>query len=151
MVTMPRGPAVALAVLLVVAGLAARTLQAVAAEAVQTFGPGKVNCQALAGTQVDCLLAANRVTQDNRNVASFSVTDLPHSAQALFRKWCLASANECEVTVTGQLASPQSSRLSTITSVHWTRLSAPVNDLAARVTGQKSTTDVTGPAIKSAP
>jgi hypothetical protein len=147
-VAMPRGPAVALAVVLLLAGLALQTGQAGAAEAVQTFGPGKVNCQALAGTQVDCLLAADRVTQGNRNVATFGVTALPRRDQALFRKWCLAAANECTVTVTGLRDSPDSSRLSTVTSVHWTRLSAPMNEAAARAAQKALATDATGPAAR---
>ncbi len=126
----------ALFVLLLLAGLAVRTRQSVAAESVQTFGPGKVNCQALTGTRVDCLLAADRVTNDNRNVATFSFAALPRGEQALFRRWCVAAASGCTVTVTGRRASPQSSRLSTVTSVHWTRLTAPVNESAARV-GEK--------------
>jgi hypothetical protein len=163
--TMPRDPAVAETarrggaldgaalsglLLLLLAGLAIQTHQAAAAEAVQTFGPGEANCQALFGTQVDCLLAANRVTQDNRNVATFSVTALPLGEQASFRKWCVAVANECTVTVTGRRASPQATRLATVTSVHWTRLSPPVDDVAARVAATTSSTDTTGPAIRAA-
>ena len=64
----------ALSVLLLLAGLAVQARQAVAAQSVQTFGPGQVNCQALTGTRVDCLLGANRLTRDNRSVATFSVT-----------------------------------------------------------------------------
>jgi hypothetical protein len=161
MVTMLRDPEVtlptrggvaldgaALSVLLLLACMAVQTRHAVAAQVVQTFGPGEVSCQALTGTQVDCLLAANRMTPDNRNVATFSVTALPRDEQALFRKWCVATANECTVTVTGQRASPQSSRLSTVTSVHWTRLSAPMNESAARAAATLSTTDTTGSAIR---
>jgi hypothetical protein len=134
----------ALSVLLVLASLAVQTRQTVAAQAVQTFGPGQVNCQAMTGTRVDCLLAATRVTAGNRNVATFGVTALPRGQQALFRKWCLSVANECTVTVTGRRASPQSSRLSTVTAVHWTRLSPPVNESAARVAAKASATEPTG-------
>ncbi len=74
---------------------------AAAAQAMQTFGPGQVNCEALGGTQVDCLLAAGLVTPDNSNVATFSVGVLPQDEQALFRRWCVDTANECTVTVTG--------------------------------------------------
>jgi hypothetical protein len=134
MATSTRGrvalPGAALAIVLLLAGLATR--QAIAAQAIQNFGPGPVNCQALTGTQVDCLLATSRVTQDNRNVATFSVSALPPGGQALFRKWCLAVANECTVTIMGRLASPQSTRISVVTSVRWTRLSAPVDQAAAR-------------------
>ena len=141
---------VARIVLLLLAGLAVQTRHDAAAEAVQTFGPGQVNCQALSGTRVDCLLSANRMTRDNRNVATFSVMALPRGEQALFRKWCLTTADECTVTVTGRRASPQSTRLSTVTSVRWTRLSAPVNQAAARAAG-KASTDTTGAATRPAP
>jgi hypothetical protein len=140
----------ALSVLLLLAGLAVQTRQAVAAQAVQTFGPGQVNCQALTGTRVDCLLGANRLTRDNRNVATFSVTALPRGEQGLFRQWCLAAADECTVTVTGRRASPASTRLSSVTTVHWTRLSAPLNQAAARAAG-KASTDTVGAATRPAP
>ena len=123
---------------------------AAAAGGIQTFGPGTVNCQALTGTHVDCLLADSRVTQDNSNVATFSIADLPRDQQALFRKWCLSAADECTVTVTGRLASPQTSRLETVTSVHWTRPSAPVSDVAAGAAAKTSPTDQTGPANRPA-
>ncbi len=128
-----------LSVLVLLAGLAVQPRQAAAAQAVQTFGPGQVNCQALTGTRVDCLLGANRVTRDNRNVATFSVSALPRRDQALFRKWCLTTADECTVTVTGRRTSPQSTRLSTVTKVRWTRYSAPVDQAAARAAGKAST------------
>jgi hypothetical protein len=139
-----------LSVLLLLAGLAVQTRRAVAAQAVQTFGPGQVNCQALTGTRVDCLLGANRLTRDNRNVATFSVTALPRGEQGLFRQWCLAAADECTVTVTGRRASPASTRLSSVTTVHWTRLSAPLNQAAARAAG-KASTDTVGAATRPAP
>ncbi len=140
----------ALSVLLVLCGLAVQTCSAVAAPALQTFGPGQVNCQALTGTQIDCLLAASRVTTGNRNVATFSVTALPPSEQALFRRWCLAAANECTVTVTGRRASPQSTRLAAVTRIRWTRLNAPMDQAAARAAG-KASTNVTGAATRLAP
>ena len=130
---------IAFSVLLLLGALALQTCSAVAGPALQTFGPGQVNCQALTGTQVDCLLAASRVTQGNRNVATFSVTTLPLGEQALFRKWCVAAANECTVTVTGQRASPQSTRLAAVMKVHWTRLTAPMDQAAARAAGKAST------------
>ncbi len=146
--------AAALCVVLVLAGLAVPLRQARAAQALQTFGPGRVNCQALTGTHVDCLLATNQVTSDNSNVATFSVTALPPGEQASFRKWCLAVADECAVTVTGRRASPQGSRLSRVTSVHWTRPSSPVSDAVARVAAQAaaktSASATAGPAIRPA-
>ena len=139
----------AVSVLLLVAGLAFQSGQAVAAPAVQTFGPGQVNCQALTGTRVDCLLTASRVTRDNRNVATFSVTALPPNEQAPFSKWCLTTADECTVTVTGRRDSPQATRLSTVTSVRWTRLSAPVDQAAARA--GEAATDTSGGASRPPP
>jgi hypothetical protein len=140
----------ALSVLLLLAGLAVQTRQAVAAKAVQTFGPGQVNCQALTGTRVVCLLGANRLTRDNRNVATFSVTAPPRGEQALFRQWCLAAADECTVTATGRRASLLSTRLSSVTTVRWTRLSAPLDQAAARAAGKVST-DTVGAATRPAP
>ena len=74
---------------------------AAAAQAVQTLGPGQVNCEALGDTQVDRLLAAGLVTPDNSNVATFSVGVLPQDEQALLPRWCVDTANECTVTLTG--------------------------------------------------
>ncbi len=127
------------------------TYPAIASPAVQTFGPGKVDCQPLVGTQMDCLLATNMITQDNRNVATFSVDLLPPGEPALFRKWCLAAMDDCTVTLTGRRASPQSTRLSTVISVHWTRLSAPLNEATARAVEKASSTNITGPGIRSVP
>ena len=121
-----------LSVPLLLAGLAIQARPSGAASAFQTFGPGQVNCQALTGTHVDCLLAASRVTQDNSNVATFSVASLPHGEQALFLKWCVPTANACIVTVKGRRATAQSTRLMTVTAVRWTRLSPPENQAAAR-------------------
>jgi hypothetical protein len=137
----------ALAIMLLLAGLAFQSRHAAAAQAVQTFGPGQVNCQALTGTRVDCLLAASRVKRDNRNAATFSLTALPRGEQATFRKWCLTAADECTVTVTGRRASPQSTRLSTVTRVRWTRLNAPMDQAAARAAG-KAETDTIGAATR---
>jgi hypothetical protein len=142
-------PGAALAIVLLLAGLVVQTHQAVAAKDIQTFGPGQVDCQALSGTQVDCLLAASLVIQDNRNVATFSVSALPRGEQGLFRQWCVAVANECTVTVMGRLASPQSTRISVVTSVRWTRLSAPVDQAAARAAGA-APPDTNGTATRAA-
>ena len=159
MVTVPRDPAMrsygvggfalagaAISVVALLAGLAIPTCPAIASPTVQTFGPGKVNCQPLIGTQMDCLLAAGRIAPDNRNVAAFGLDLLPPGDQALFRKWCLAAGDDCSVTVTGRRASPQSTRLSTVTSMHWTRPSAPLDEAAARAVEKTSSTDTAGPA-----
>ena len=139
----------AIPIMVVLGGLAILPCPALASPSVQTFGPGKVSCQPLAGTQVDCLLAASRIT-DDRNVTTFDVSLLPRRDQALFRKWCLAGTDSCIVTVTGRRMSPQSTRLSAVTSVHWTRLSEPENDAAARGADKASSTDTTGAAIRPA-
>jgi hypothetical protein len=107
------------------------TAAAMAAPAVETFGPGKVSCQVLFGDQVDCLLSASRITGNNRNEASFSLTTLPLAERVLFRKWCLHSSDECIVTIQGQRESPQATRLATMTSLQWTRPRAPRNQAAA--------------------
>jgi len=104
---------------------------AAAAPAVETFGPGKVSCQVLAGEQVDCLLSASRITAGSRNEASFSLTALPPGERALFRKWCLHPADECTVTIQGQREAPQATRLATVTSLRWMRPRAPRDQAAA--------------------
>ena len=115
-------PVLSLVVCLMCAGPAA---------AAETFGPGKVSCQILVGEQADCLLSASRITRDNKNEASFSLTALPPDERALFRKWCLHPADECIVTIQGQRASPQATRLATVTSLRWRRPRAPKNQAAA--------------------
>ena len=93
--------------------------------AAETFGPGLVSCQTLVGERTDCLLSASRITEDNRNEASFSLTDLESGPRELFSKWCLHPADECTVTVVGERGSPQATRLSTVTSLKWQRPRAP--------------------------
>jgi len=104
---------------------------ATAAPPAETFGPGKVSCQILVGEQVDCLLSASRITRDNRNEASFSLTALPPGERALFRKWCLKPADECTVTIQGRREAPQSTRLATVTSLQWRRPRPPRDQAAA--------------------
>lgn len=100
-----------------------------AAPVVQTFGPGQVSCQQLSGAHMDCLLTANRIT-DRDNVVSFDLSLLAPRDQALFRRWCLAGTDACVVTLTGRQASPRSTQLAAVLSVHWTRLSMPGNGAA---------------------
>lgn len=104
---------------------------ATAAPVTETFGPGEVNCQVLSGDQADCLLSASRVTGNDRNEASFSLTAVPPDQQALFRKWCLHPADECVVTIEGQRESPKATRLATVTSLQWRRPRAPRDQAAA--------------------
>ena len=99
--------------------------------AAETFGPGKVSCQILVNEQSDCLLSASRITADNRNEASFSLTDLAPGPRTLFSKWCLHPVDECTVTIVGERESPQATRLSTITSLKWQRPRAPLDQDAA--------------------
>ena len=165
MATMPRDPAKvassgtgnpepvasAIPAAILLAGLAILTWPAIASPAVQTFGPGKVSCQRLAGTQMDCLLAADRVTQSSGNVATFSLDLLPPGQRTLLRKWCLAASDECKVTLTGRRASLQATRLSAVTSVHWTRPSAPMDEAAAQALAKAPSTDMTGPGVRPGP
>ena len=104
---------------------------ATAAPTAETFGPGKVSCQALAGGRADCLLSASRITRGNRNEASFSLTALPPGQREQFRKWCLHPADGCIVTLQGRRVSPQANRLSTVTSLQWRRPRAPKNEAGA--------------------
>ncbi len=107
------------------------TAPAAAAPATETFGPGEVSCQIVVQEQVDCLLSASRITHDNRNEASFSLTALPPGERASFRKWCLHPTDECIVTIQGQREAPQATRLATVTSLQWSRPRAPRNQAAA--------------------
>lgn len=165
MMTMPRDPAKvassrtgsfepaasATPAAILLAGLAILTWPAIASPPVQTFGPGKVSCQRLAGTQMDCLLAADRITQSSGNVATFSLDLLPPGQRTLLRKWCLAASDECTVTVTGRRASLQSTRLSAVTSVHWTRPNAPMDEAAAQAFAKAPSADMTGLGIRPVP
>jgi ribose 5-phosphate isomerase A len=104
---------------------------AVAASPAETFGPGKVSCQALGGGQADCLLSASRITNGNRNETSFSLATLPPRQRAQFRKWCLHPSDECTATIQGRREFPQASRLATVTALQWHRPRAPRNEAAA--------------------
>ena len=79
---MPRDPAAAVVVLL--AGLAILMRPAVASPAVQTFGPGKVNCQSLIGPEVDCLLAGEGGMS---GVAGFGAPGIGDEAAAHKDSW----------------------------------------------------------------
>ena len=143
--------AAAVLAVILLAGLALLSWPAIASPALQTFGPGKVNCQRLAGTHMDCLLAASRITQSSGNVATFSLDLLSPGQQTLFRKWCLAASDYCTVTLKGRRATLQSTRLSAVISVHWTRPSAPVNEEAARVLEKAPSTDMAGRGVQPGP
>ena len=104
---------------------------ATAAPAVETFGPGSVDCQVVVGDQADCLLSASRITGSNSNEASFSLAALPSGERELFRKWCLHPADECTVTIQGQRESLQATQLTMVISLQWTRPQAPRDQAAA--------------------
>lgn len=113
----------AISTMLLLGGLVMQPRPTLASPTIQTFGPGTVSCQALAGTQMDCLLSVDRITSDI-SVVSFDLGLLPHRDQALFRKSCLAATDVCTVSLTGQRVSAESTRLSAVTSVQWIRPSA---------------------------
>ena len=98
----------------------------------ETFGPGKVNCQRLDAGQSDCLLTSLRVGQDDNSVATFSAAALPAAEQAMFQKWCSTAADDCTVRIEGVRQVPGGSRLSSVTSLRWTRLRPPRNPAGAR-------------------
>lgn len=99
------------------------------------FGPGKVACQRLGAGRFDCLLTSLRISADGSNVATFSLSILPATERAIFRKWCSTAADDCTVRLQGARQAPGSSRLSAVTSVRWTRLMTPRNQAAARASG----------------
>ena len=127
------------------------TWPALAAPPVQTYGPGDVSCQLLVGTRMDCLLAASRITHGNKNVVSFGLDALPRGEPDLFRKWCLAASDNCVVTITGRRASPLSTRLSVVTSIHWTRFDAPTSNSAARASLNGAPTERAQPDTRPVP
>jgi hypothetical protein len=117
---------------LVLAGATALNGPAAEARALQTFGPGTVDCQPLAAMQSDCLLSASRISGNNNNEATFNITALPPGERASFGKWCGKPSDHCQVTITGTRQAPTASRLSAITAIRWTRPNKPMNQAAAR-------------------
>ena len=111
---------------------------ALAASPLETFGPGKVDCQRLGAGQFDCLLTSLRITRNGNNVATFSLATLPAAEQAMFQKWCSTAADDCTVNIQGKRQTPEGSRLSTVTSVRWTRLEPPKNQAAARASANRT-------------
>ena len=114
------------------AGVVALAGQAAEARSMQTFGPGAVSCQPLGAKQFDCLLSSSRISGDNKNEATFSITSLPPGEQAMFGKWCGQPSDHCKVTITGIRQAAEASRLSMVTAVRWTRPNNPMNQAAAR-------------------
>lgn len=100
----------------------------------ETFGPGKVSCQSLDAGQFDCLLTSLRISANGNNVATFGLAALPARDRASFQKWCSTAADDCTVKIKGVRQSAGSSRFSTLTSVDWTRLRPPRNQVAAQTT-----------------
>ena len=113
----------AFAFIVLFGGMTVTANPGLAEAAPETFGPGKVDCQRLGAGQFDCLLTSLRITQDGNNVATFSLATLPAAEQAMFQKWCSTAADDCTVDIQGTRQAPESSRLSAVTSVRWTRLS----------------------------
>ncbi len=111
---------------------------ALAAAASETFGPGKVNCQRLGGGEFDCLLTSLRITQGGNNVATFSLAALPAAEQTTFQEWCSSVGDDCTVKIQGTRQAPGVSRLSTVTSIRWTRLHTPRNQAAARAAAHRA-------------
>lgn len=112
--------------------MALMVVPAFAAVPLETFGPGKVDCQRLGGGKFDCLLTSLRITQHGDNVVTFSLATLPAAEQAMFQEWCSTAADDCTVKVQGARQAPGDNRLSTVTSIHWTRLYAPRTQAAAK-------------------
>lgn len=104
---------------------------ALAATGPEMFGPGKVACQRLGADRFDCLLTSLRVSGSANGVATFSLASLPKKDRAILRRWCFAAADDCTVTIGGVRQYPQGSRLSSVTSVRWTRLKPPRDQAAA--------------------
>ncbi len=121
---------VLLGLLALMAGLVCAA-PAMAAPRVETFGPGKVNCEALGGDHPDCLLSASRIERGNRNEVTFPLTALPLSERARFRKSCLHATEECTATIQGRRISPQANRLATVSALRWHRPSARRDKAAA--------------------
>ena len=112
--------------------MTSQSVPALAADGPETFGPGKVNCQRLGRGQLDCLLTSLRISHDGNGVATFTLADLPATERAIFEKWCSTAADDCTVELQGARQTPGGSRLSAVTSVHWTRLRPPDDQAAAR-------------------
>ena len=126
-------------VLIALSGSLAMALTAaLAASGPETFGPAKVACEPLGGGRFDCLLTSLRIREDGNNVATFSLTTLPAADRALFQKWCFTIADDCTAIIQGIRLIPGSTRLSTVTSVRWTRFDAPRNQYAARVLANRA-------------
>jgi len=98
----------------------------------ELFGPGKVSCQRLTPSRINCLLTSLRISRNSNNVATFSLSALPVTERALFYKWCSTRLDDCTVQLQGTRLTPSGSRLSVVTSVVWTRRRPPMNQTAAR-------------------
>ena len=70
---------------------------------------------------------------------TFSVAALPAAEGTIFQRWCSQAADDCTVMVQGVRESPGGSRLSAITSIHWTRPQPPTDQAAARAAADGTT------------
>ncbi len=128
----------AFALIVLFGGMTVTATPGLAEAASETFGPGKVDCQRLGAGQFDCLLTSFRITRNGNNVATFSLAALPAAEQALFQRWCSTADDDCTVTIQGARQTPESSRLSAVTSVRWTRLQPPRTQAAARASANQT-------------
>lgn len=119
-------------------GLAMTSKPALAAGRPETFGPAKVACQPLGAGQFDCLLTSLMISENGNNVATFSLATLPAADQAVFQRWCFTVADDCTVIIQGTRMAPGSTRLSSVTSVRWTRTESPRNQSAARAIANRA-------------
>ena len=126
----------AFAFIVVFGGMTVTAYPGLAEAASETFGPGKVNCQPLGEGQFDCLLTSLRITRNGNDVATFSLATLPVAEKAMFQKWCSTVADDCTVNIQGVRETPEGSRLSTVTSVRWTRVEPPRSQAAARASAK---------------
>jgi hypothetical protein len=123
------------AALVALAIIAATSSTAVAVAGPEVFGPGKVACQDMGAGRFDCLLTSLRISENGNDVATFSLASLPPKERVIFRKWCSTAADDCTVQLQGTRQARGGSRLSAVTSIHWTRPMSPKNQDAARIAG----------------
>jgi hypothetical protein len=114
---------------------------ALAAARLETFGPAKVACQPLGAGQFDCLLTSLMISENGNNVAAFSLGTLPAADRAILQRWCFTVADDCTVIIQGTRMAPGSTRLSSVTSVRWTRTESPTNQSAARAIDNRASGD----------
>lgn len=113
-------------------GIVAASNPGIAAAEPEAFGPAKVTCQRLGAGQSDCLLTSLRISSGGNNVATFSLSILPATDRTIFQKWCSTAGDDCTVEIWGMRQAPGSSRLSSVSSLRWTRLRSPKTQATAK-------------------